>query len=165
MMNREMASGNTFAATALSSYGGFWLAFAIILTPGGFSIEASILASADGSAAPFYDSFGFFLMVNKPLSCFRPENPCKEFDSPCLTFLFLGLVYLHDPPLTSHAPLYSRLLCPLLLPRLDIPLARYRLSPTRRRRRTYCQRDKSGRFFWSPDGIYRLVQRVGRDSG
>jgi succinate-acetate transporter protein len=29
----EMAAGNTFAATALSSYGGFWIAFAIIGTP------------------------------------------------------------------------------------------------------------------------------------
>lgn len=29
-----MAVGNTFGATALSSYGGFWIAVAIILTPG-----------------------------------------------------------------------------------------------------------------------------------
>lgn len=58
-----MAVGNTFGATALSSYGGFWLAFAIILTPGGFDIEASIKASANGSVVPFIDSFGYFLMV------------------------------------------------------------------------------------------------------
>ncbi|MCJ1412165.1 hypothetical protein MMC19_006257 [Ptychographa xylographoides] len=57
----EMAVGNTFGATALSSYGGFWIAFGIILTPGGFDIQAS-LTSADGSAAEFLDSFGFFLM-------------------------------------------------------------------------------------------------------
>ncbi|KAI0881423.1 GPR1/FUN34/yaaH family-domain-containing protein [Annulohypoxylon maeteangense] len=30
----EMAVGNTFGATALSSYGGFWLSYAIVLTPG-----------------------------------------------------------------------------------------------------------------------------------
>jgi succinate-acetate transporter protein len=29
----EMAVGNTFGATALSSYGGFWIAYAILLTP------------------------------------------------------------------------------------------------------------------------------------
>lgn len=58
----EMAVGNTFGATALSSYGGFWLAFAIILTPGGFNIEQAIVTSADGSVVPFTDSFGFFLM-------------------------------------------------------------------------------------------------------
>ncbi|MCJ1285983.1 hypothetical protein MMC26_005325 [Xylographa opegraphella] len=56
----EMAVGNTFGATALSSYGGFWIAFGIILTPGGFEIASSIEA-AQGAGA-FYDSFGFFLM-------------------------------------------------------------------------------------------------------
>jgi len=29
----EFACGNTFGGTALSSYGGFWLSYAIILTP------------------------------------------------------------------------------------------------------------------------------------
>jgi succinate-acetate transporter protein len=29
----EMAVGNTFGATALSSYGGFWIAYGILLTP------------------------------------------------------------------------------------------------------------------------------------
>jgi succinate-acetate transporter protein len=31
--HREMAVGNTFGATALSSYGGFWISYAILLTP------------------------------------------------------------------------------------------------------------------------------------
>lgn len=30
----EMAAGNAFGATALSSYGGFWIAYGILLTPG-----------------------------------------------------------------------------------------------------------------------------------
>jgi len=51
-----MAVGNTFGATALSSYGGFWLSFAIILTPGGFNIIASYKSGFD-------DAFGFFLFV------------------------------------------------------------------------------------------------------
>lgn len=55
----EMAVGNTFGATALSSYGGFWLSFAIILTPGGFEIVSSL--EADGPA-PFLNSFGLYLM-------------------------------------------------------------------------------------------------------
>jgi succinate-acetate transporter protein len=54
-----MAVGNTFGATALSSYGGFWLSFAIILTPGGFQIASTL--EADGPA-PFYNSFGLYLM-------------------------------------------------------------------------------------------------------
>lgn len=55
--SREMAVGNTFGATALSSYGGFWLSFAIVLTPGGFAIEDAY-TTANGS---FPYAFGFFL--------------------------------------------------------------------------------------------------------
>jgi len=57
----EMAVGNTFGATALSSYGGFWLSFAIVLTPGGFNIVDTYSTSA-GGLAEFYNAFGFFLM-------------------------------------------------------------------------------------------------------
>lgn len=59
---REMAVGNTFGATALSSYGGFWIAFAIVLTPGGFQI-VSALENGPGGPPVFYDSFGYFLLV------------------------------------------------------------------------------------------------------
>ena len=61
-LSREMAVGNTFGATALSSYGGFWISFAIVLTPGGFEIMSSIETAAGPKA--FLDSFGFFLMVS-----------------------------------------------------------------------------------------------------
>jgi len=55
----EMAVGNTFGATALSSFGGFWISFAIVLTPGGFEIATAL----GGAESPlFLDSFGFFLM-------------------------------------------------------------------------------------------------------
>lgn len=67
-----MAAGNTFGATALSSYGGFWISLAIVLTPGGFGIQASY-----ENPLHFYYAFGFFLMVfhpflHKPL---LPPNP------------------------------------------------------------------------------------------
>ncbi|THW32102.1 hypothetical protein D6D21_10501 [Aureobasidium pullulans] len=53
----EMAVGNTFGATALSSYGGFWIGLGIIFTPGGFNI-----AAAYGGATPeFYAAVGFYL--------------------------------------------------------------------------------------------------------
>jgi len=55
----EMAVGNTFGATALSSYGGFWISFAIVLTPGGFQI---VEALGGAESAEFHHSFGFFLM-------------------------------------------------------------------------------------------------------
>jgi succinate-acetate transporter protein len=57
--NREMAVGNTFGATALSSYGGFWISFAIVLTPGGFNIPGSY-----SDLQHFNFGFGFFLMVD-----------------------------------------------------------------------------------------------------
>lgn len=63
-----MAVGNTFGATALSSYGGFWLSFAIVLTPGGFDIvgEYSPTNATTGAATghgvnDFNNAFGFFL--------------------------------------------------------------------------------------------------------
>lgn len=68
-----MAVGNTFGATALSSYGGFWLSFAIILTPGGFQIEEAYTSAQ--SAAAFLDAFGFFLMVHPNRSLIPPFHP------------------------------------------------------------------------------------------
>ena len=53
-----MAVGNTFGATALSSYGGFWLSLAIVLTPGGFEIVSAYEA---GGPTAFNNAFGFFL--------------------------------------------------------------------------------------------------------
>lgn len=58
--------GNTFCATAISSYAGFWIALAITFTPGGFAIISTI-ESAQGPDA-FYDSFAFFIFVCKPPS-------------------------------------------------------------------------------------------------
>lgn len=58
-----MAVGNTFGATALSSYGGFWISFAIVLTPGGFEIASTLEADANGAPTLFYTSLSFFLFV------------------------------------------------------------------------------------------------------
>jgi hypothetical protein len=55
----EMACGNTFGATALSSYGGFWISFAIVLTPGGFEIESSYTDPTE-----FAHALSFFLFVS-----------------------------------------------------------------------------------------------------
>lgn len=60
----EMAAGNTFGATALSSYGGFWISLAIAFTPGGFNIKATLVEADGGSMGMFYDSLGLFLMVH-----------------------------------------------------------------------------------------------------
>lgn len=72
--DREMAAGNTFGATALSSYGGFWISLAIVFTPGGFEIMTTLEEAGGGSTAMFYDSLGLFLMV--PSLCPPPVlNP------------------------------------------------------------------------------------------
>lgn len=93
----EMAVGNTFGATALSSYGGFWISFAIILTPG-FQIE-SILE--EEGAAQFYHSFGLYLMgwfifTFILLLCTLKTTVAFFFLFFTLTlaFLMLGIAYL-----------------------------------------------------------------------
>ena len=110
-----MAVGNTFGATALSSYGGFWLSFAVILTPGGFAIEET-LEAAGKSAFP--DEFGLYLMVSQ-----LPPSFSVGYS---LT-LFPGLVYLHDPATRLHSALNTCLLLPLLLSGHGFPAPRHRL--------------------------------------
>lgn len=55
----EMAVGNTFGATALSSYGGFWIAYAILLTPNWGITDPAGPYAAD--YASHYSAVGFFL--------------------------------------------------------------------------------------------------------
>ncbi|MCJ1365030.1 hypothetical protein MMC16_004149 [Acarospora aff. strigata] len=107
----EMAVGNTFGATALSSYGGFWLAFAIVLTPGGFQIVASV--EKDGGEPAFLDSFGFFLFgwfifttILLLLTLRSTVAFFLLFFTLDLAFLMLGIGYLYrnakgkpNPPL------------------------------------------------------------------
>jgi succinate-acetate transporter protein len=95
----EMAVGNTFGATALSSYGGFWLSFAIILTPGGFNIVSTLEAE---SAAPFLNSFGLYLMgwfifTTLLLICTLRSTVAffLLFFTLDLAFLMLGIGYLN----------------------------------------------------------------------
>ncbi|PYH49057.1 acetate uptake transporter family protein [Aspergillus saccharolyticus JOP 1030-1] len=88
----EMAVGNTFGATALSSYGGFWLSFAIILTPGGFDIESAIESA--GGAPMFYNSMGLFLMgwfIFTTIMLFCTLRSTVAF---FLLFFFLDLTFL-----------------------------------------------------------------------
>jgi len=117
----EMAVGNTFGATALSSYGGFWLAFAIVLTPGGFEIAASI-EKADG-ASGFRDSFGLFLMgwfifTFLLLLCTLKSTVAffTLFFTLDMAFLLLSIGYLHpnaagkpNPPIIKAGGVFALL--------------------------------------------------------
>ncbi|KAJ5989463.1 hypothetical protein N7481_004673 [Penicillium waksmanii] len=58
----EMAIGNTFGATVLSSYGGFWMSLAITFIPGGFNIEGALIEADNGSPIMFYNAFAIYLM-------------------------------------------------------------------------------------------------------
>jgi len=96
----EMAVGNTFGATALSSYGGFWISFAIILTPGGFAIEETIITGQDAKALT--DCLGFYLMgwfifTFLLLICTLKSTVAffLLFFTLDLAFLFLGASYLN----------------------------------------------------------------------
>lgn len=104
----EMAVGNTFGATALSSYGGFWISFAIILTPGGFSIVSAL--SADGDASAFHDSFGLFLMgwfifTTLLLICTLRSTLAffLLFFTLDIAFMLLGIGYLNHGPAPKAA--------------------------------------------------------------
>ena len=70
-----MAVGNTFGATALSSFGGFWISFAIILTPGGFQIEEAYVSTDGQGMAAFDNAFGYYLMVSLTPSSFLLRSP------------------------------------------------------------------------------------------
>ncbi|KAH8884086.1 hypothetical protein GQ53DRAFT_585064, partial [Thozetella sp. PMI_491] len=65
----EMAIGNTFGATALSSYGGFWISIAIILTPGSFNIVDSYSNSEEFQHAFALFLFGWFIFTTILLFC------------------------------------------------------------------------------------------------
>lgn len=66
--HREVAIGNTFGATALSSYGGFWISFAILLTPAfkipaGYAYKDSVTGELTGHGInDWNNAMGFFLM-------------------------------------------------------------------------------------------------------
>jgi len=99
----EMAVGNTFGATALSSYGGFWITIGIVLTPGGFEIVDAI-ETADG-AAGFLNSFGILLMgwfifTTVLLLCTLKSTVAFFFlfFTLDMAFLCLGLGYLYNGP-------------------------------------------------------------------
>ncbi|KAF9250832.1 hypothetical protein DTO013E5_7276 [Penicillium roqueforti] len=100
----EMAVGNTFGATALSSYGGFWIAFAIVLTPGGFEIGEA-LGESSSDPSKFYDSMGLFLLgwfifTTIMLFCTLKSTVAffMLFFTLDLTFLLLGIAYLQRSP-------------------------------------------------------------------
>jgi len=88
----EMAVGNTFGATALSSYGGFRISFAIVLTPGGFGIAETYSTEGgvnDENYALGYYLAGWFIFTTLLLIC-TLRSTVAFF----LLFFFLDIAFL-----------------------------------------------------------------------
>jgi succinate-acetate transporter protein len=104
----EMAVGNTFGATALSSYGGFWISFGIVLTPGGFEIVSSLGGTSDPT---FLNSFGLYLMgwfIFTTILLIATLRSTVAFFLLFFTldmaFLMLGIGYLHTDAAGAPTP-------------------------------------------------------------
>lgn len=149
-----MAVGNTFGATALSSYGGFWLSFAIVLTPGGFQIQSTL-----GKSAGFPSSLGLFLMVGLTQ---RNHLPMKNTYANLNFLLPIGLVHFHNDSPVLHPEVHGGFLPPFLLPRPHLPAPRCRLHLPRQLGQPPPQPPDGGRSLRSPSCIRLVVQRPGR---
>lgn len=91
----EIAQGNTFGGTALSSYGGFWISLGVILTPGGFDVQSAYANTGD-----FYAAFGLYLfgwMIFTILMWLLTLRATLVFNllllTVWLTFMLLGISY------------------------------------------------------------------------
>jgi len=90
----EIAVENTFGATALASYGGFWMSFAAILTPW-FGIQAAYPDPADFNSVLGFFLTGWFIFTFLLVLCtFRSTVAVFSlFASLDLTFLLLAAGY------------------------------------------------------------------------
>lgn len=80
----EMAIGNTFGATALSSYGGFWIAYALIFTPSLAVTDAYAETNQTDGALGFFLT-GWFIFTTILLLCTMRS-----------TIMFFGLFFTLD---------------------------------------------------------------------
>lgn len=94
MTTREMAVGNTFGATALSSYGGFWIAYALLLTPSPWAImeESGPYMGNTNSPVGFFLT-GWFIFTTILLICTLRSTVAffLLFFTLDLAFLFLSV--------------------------------------------------------------------------
>ncbi|CAG7923641.1 unnamed protein product [Penicillium olsonii] len=84
----EMAIGNTFGATALASYGAFWVSYAIILIPG------SGVSAAYPETADFNHAMGFFMMGFFIFSVFLTLCTMRTTAFLCLLFCLVDVTFL-----------------------------------------------------------------------
>lgn len=108
--NREMACGNTFGATALSSYGGFWISYGILLTPSwGITATTGPYEGHVSSPLGFFLT-GWFIFTTLLLLCTLRSTVMffSLFLMLDLAFLFLACEQYHSSfiqPIASYIPL------------------------------------------------------------
>lgn len=90
----EMAIENTFGATALSGYGGFWLSFAIIQT-GGFGITAAYADESELNSALGFYMMAWFMFTFLIMLCTVRSTVAffGLFFTLMITFMLLGCFY------------------------------------------------------------------------
>ncbi|GAA5853190.1 hypothetical protein JCM5353_002797 [Sporobolomyces roseus] len=88
----EFAVGNTFGATAFSSYGAFWLSYAFIVSPWS-GIAGSYEVEADFASGVAFFLFGFFIFTTiMTIASIRSSVALfMVFLTVDLTFLMLGI--------------------------------------------------------------------------
>lgn len=84
----EFKAGNTFGATAFSSYGGFWLAFGAILLPG------TGIAAAYTSPTAFGSAVGVFLLAWTIFTFVMFLGTLRSTGALVAVFFFLFLTFL-----------------------------------------------------------------------
>jgi hypothetical protein len=144
-----MAAGNTFGATALASYGGFWITFAIVLTPGSYDIAGSYTDPLHFNYALSFSPRGTLL-----LSFSFPSPPSLPSTNP---HMISGLVHLHLYHLAPNLQIHRRLLPSLPLALAHLPPARDFLPPDPRYPQWNAERSKfrkPGRCFWVLGGFF-----------
>jgi hypothetical protein len=88
----EFAVGNTFGATALSSYGGFWISYAYIIAGGNNSY--GVIAGYEASPKDLENALGFYLIawfIFNTILCIGTLKTTLAF---FLLFFFLDLTFL-----------------------------------------------------------------------
>ncbi|EJT99113.1 hypothetical protein DACRYDRAFT_32343, partial [Dacryopinax primogenitus] len=102
----EFASGNTFGATAFSSYGGFWISYGILNTPA-FGVSAAYTGEAASqlpNALGIYLEMWFIVTTLIFFGTFRSSFALVFlFFTLSLTFLLLGISNLLAEPACQTA--------------------------------------------------------------
>lgn len=88
----EFAAGNTFGATAFSSYGGFWISYGIILWPSSGVISA--YTAKPETAGQLHNALAIYLMAWFIFTFIMTLATFRSSVSLCALFTFLTLTFM-----------------------------------------------------------------------